>query len=215
MRTCVTCAALWVGLSLLSPAVRAETQPPSPEKLLMELEGIIYPQRFLEVPGEPFGHHAMVWKEGRTANRALIVAETPDRAVAERLAALGATGGNNLSPAAWENRRDLSDPSADARVRGSTVEVWVEWRGGGGPQRLADLIGLPDAVYRFGDHRALIPIWRSGCIVCNVSCPGGKISNQTLTLRDQTEGRLHPKLNLKDLPPDGTRVRVRLYRAGW
>lgn len=215
MKTCMTWATLVVGFSLLSLGARSEIQPPPPENLLMGLDGTIHPQRFLEVQGEPFGHHAIVWRGGRTASRALIVTETSDREVADRLAALGAIGGNNLAPQAWENRKDRADPSADERVSGSTVEVWVEWKGGGGSRNLAVLMGLPDAQYRFGDHRHLIPVWRSGCIVCNVSCPGGKISNRSLTIRDQTEGRLHPKLNLKDLPPDGTKVRIRLYRAGW
>ncbi|MEJ2716755.1 MAG: hypothetical protein P8182_06385, partial [Deltaproteobacteria bacterium] len=42
---------------------------------------------------------------------------------------------------------------------------------------------------RFGGQKALIPVWKSGCIVCLQSCPGGKISNHAYTIRDYVEGR--------------------------
>ena len=181
-------------------------------EVLLEFEGTIYPHRFLEVKGIGYGHHSIVWKEGRTARKALIEAEMPDQEVANRLASKGLIGGNNLTDETWSERNDPNNPAADARVEGPTIEVRITWEGLAQPVRLQEILGMPDADYRFGDHRSLIPIWRSGCIVCNVSCPGGKISNHSLTIRDQVKGRLKPHLHPEKLPPDGTRVRVILSR---
>jgi hypothetical protein len=166
----------------------------------------------MQLQGEPFGHHAIVWEGGKTAARALIVSSSSDLMIAKHLDLTGRQGGNNLDPKTWDNRFDLNDPAADERVEGPKVEVWVEWNGSGGYRRLAELMGLPDADYRFGDHRQWIPVWHSGCIVCNVSCPGGKISNHTLTIRDQAQGRLKPHLRMEQLPPDGTPVRIKITR---
>jgi hypothetical protein len=182
------------------------------DRVLMEFEGHIYPKEFLSVRGEAFGHHLITWKEGRTAKRALIRADVSDRLVAETLAAQGVVGGNNLDEETWDARKDKNNPAADERVEGSSVEIFVSWEGTG-PTDLRKFLGMSDAEFRFGDQRSLIPVWRSGCIVCAVSCPGAKISNRSLTIRDQAEGRLRPTWNLKSVPPDGTRVKVWLLKA--
>jgi len=181
---------------------------------LVEFGGIIYPKRFLAVEGELFGHHAIAWKGGRSSQLALIEADVPDRQVADELAKKEVRAGNNLDSATWDARHDPDNPAADERVEGASLEVHVEWEGSRGPKDLRQILGMSDADYRFGDHRALIPIWKSGCIVCDVSCPGAKISNRSLTVRDEVEGHLRPELDLEKLPPDGTQVRVSIYLAG-
>lgn len=180
-------------------------------RVLMEFQGNLYPSRFLGVRGEPFGHHAIAWKEGRAAKRALIITDISDKTVAETLAAKGLRGGNNLEEDTWDSRKDKENPAADERVEGASLEVFVSW-GGAEPIDLKRILGLADADFRFGDHRSLIPVWRSGCIVCAVSCPGAKVSNRSLTVRDQTEGLLRKKLRLMALPPEGTPVTVFLLR---
>jgi len=54
----------------------------------------------------------------------------------------------------------------------------------------------------------LIPVWRSGCVTCLFSCPGGKTSNAAFTIRDQYLNRKVFLADEKNLPPDGTPVRV-------
>lgn len=183
-----------------------------PSEGLIEFRGRIYPERFKKVRGEPAGHHAIVWEEGRAARRALIETDVPDAVVAETLAKLGVAAGNNLEPEAWEERKDATNPSADGRVQGASIEIEVTWLGEAEWTSLATIQGLEDADYRFGDHRSHIPVWRSGCVVCNVSCPGGKISNHTLTIRDQAKGMLSDRIRLEPLPEDGTPVRIRVKR---
>ncbi len=185
---------------------------PCTGETLFEFEGTIYPQRFLQTKGIGYGHHAIVWKEGGTSAKALIEAEIPDREVADILAEKGLRGGNNLDSETWTERNDPDNPAADERVIGPTVEITVTWDDLDRPKRLQEILGMPKAEYRFGDNRSLIPIWKSGCIVCNVSCPGGKISNHSLTIRDQVMERLRPRLDLNSLPEDGTWVRVRIFR---
>lgn len=185
---------------------------PACSEVLLEFEGTIHPQRFLKVRDIGKGHHAIVWKGGGASRKALIETDLSDLKAAERLTEKGLVGGGNLPEEAWSKRNDPNDPAADARVEGPTVEITVLWEGLESPRRLQDLLGLPDADYRFGDHRSLIPVWKSGCIVCNVSCPGGKISNRSLTIRDQVQQRLRPRLDPSNLPPDGTRVRVFVSR---
>lgn len=185
---------------------------PARSEVLLEFEGTIHAQRFLEVRDIGKGHHAIVWRGGGASRKALIETDLSDLEAAKRLSEKGLVGGNNLPEEAWCKRNDPNHPAADARVEGPTIEITVMWAGLESPQRLQDLLGLPDADYRFGDHRSLIPVWKSGCIVCNVSCPGGKISNRSLTIRDQVQQRLSPRLDPSNLPPDGTPVRVFVTR---
>jgi hypothetical protein len=62
---------------------------------------------------------------------------------------------------------------------------------------------------RFGGHRANIPRWKSGCVVCLYSCPGSKVGNARYTVRDWEKGttrfRVRPGA---PLPEDGKQVRI-------
>lgn len=177
---------------------------------LLEFRGTIHPNQFSKVRGEPYGHHAIVWGKGGAAKRALIVTDVPDEEIAKTLEALGVPAGNNLAPEAWEERKAPDNPAADERVEGASLVIEVRWDGAPEWKPLEHLVGLEQADYRFGDHRRWIPVWNSGCVVCNVSCPGGKISNHTLTIRDQSAGKLREAVRPPQLPPDGTRVAIRV-----
>ena len=69
---------------------------------------------------------------------------------------------------------------------------------------------------RFGGHRANVPEWHSGCVVCLYSCPGSKVGNATYTVRDWVEGTTRFRVRRGVLPPDGTPVTIvlRLHPAG-
>jgi len=62
---------------------------------------------------------------------------------------------------------------------------------------------------RFGGHRANIPKWKSGCVVCLYSCPGSKVGNARYTVRDWVKETTRFRVR-KDapLPADGGRVSV-------
>src|SRR5690606_27267522 len=56
---------------------------------------------------------------------------------------------------------------------------------------LGDLVQDVDArgfAWRLAGNRALVPRWRSGCVVCLQSCPGAKVANARATMRDLARG---------------------------
>jgi hypothetical protein len=126
----------------------------------------------------------------------------------------------------WDARRDPRNPAPDQVIAGPPVEVLVRLPGPAGAAghpghpgetRLVPLAQLLDDPggrgldLRLGGHRANIPQWHSGCIVCLYSCPGSKLGNARYTVRDYvhetTRFRAKPDL----LPPDGTRVAIRIH----
>lgn len=155
------------------------------------------------------GHHSVVSKYGVSRFGALLLAEVSDLEVRRALESLGAEPGDNLVPESWTKRNDPAATAPDIRVEGSRVEVFVE--AGGKRYRLDELIrSTPesDLDLRYGGNEAWRSRFRSGCIVCNYSCPGGAVGNHTLTIRDEATERVVFRL-ANDFPlADGDRVRV-------
>lgn len=159
------------------------------------------------------GHHAIVWKEGRARTWALFVADASDREVRRALESLGAKAGENLTPASWNERENPNSREPDKRVTGTPVDVLVEWRGSGGPVPLAQLIGEkghahPRMDFRYGGNEEWQKEFRSGCIVCLYSCPGGAIGNHAHPIRDYVRDGVVYSANKKALPRAGTRVTI-------
>src|SRR4051812_40530336 len=127
------------------------------------------------------GYHAIVWRGGRAAGAALFRADVTDVQVLDALEALGARPGNHLGMESWDERRDPKTPAPDQVIAGPPVEILVLLPGHGGETRpvpLAELLEDPGGRgldLRLGGHRANIPQWHSGCIVCLYSCPGSKL----------------------------------------
>jgi hypothetical protein len=159
------------------------------------------------------GHHAIVWKGGRSYKNALFASDVSDREIRRALDALKARAGENLTPDAWNARDDESNRAADQRVEGSRVEVFVEWRGSKGRVPLARLIreeklAQPRLDFRYGGNAAWVKEFQSGCIVCLYSCPGGAIGNHAHPLRDYVrDGVVYASIPER-LPPEGTKVTI-------
>lgn len=162
--------------------------------------------------GHPPGYHLIVWDGGGAAGGALLRARVTDVQVLDALEALGAEPGNALSIDTWDERHD-PDSAAPARViEGPPVRVEVLLPDG-------DALGLEELLrdpggrgfeMRLGGHRANIPEWHSGCVVCLYSCPGSKVGNARYTLRDFVDGVTRFEARPGVLPPDGTEVTVRM-----
>ncbi|HVT59466.1 MAG TPA: YdjY domain-containing protein [Thermoanaerobaculia bacterium] len=157
------------------------------------------------------GYHAVVWRGGNAAGAALLRAEVTDVQLLDALESLGAKPGNTLGMPTWEERHDPASPAPDQRIAGPAVEALV--RLPGRPQ----LLPLPDLLedpggrgldLRFGGHRANIPRWHSGCLVCLYSCPGSKVGNNAYTVRDYVNHATRFRARRDLLPKDGTRVGV-------
>ncbi len=165
---------------------------------------------FTQLPG----HHAVTWKGGKKADEALLATFTSDAKLFDAMVSLGAKPGNNLTQAVWDERNNRDSTAAETRVEGSPVDVRVWWEGLPEPLPLEKLLKDPGGKgvdLRFGGQKALIPVWRSGCIVCLQSCPGAKISNHAYTIRDYVEGRATFTVN-EAVVPSGKRRAVVMIR---
>lgn len=172
-------------------------------------EGRIFPERFNQRRDRANGHHFIVWKGGGNAGKALIEAEPSDREILDALIAAGAEPGDNLTVDAWDERMNEESEAPDRRVAGTPVEISIRWDGQAHAieESFAD---EPSSSFdiRVGGHAALIPVWRSGCVTCLFSCPGGRTSNHAFTIRDQAFDRHSFHARNSGLPPDGTQVEV-------
>lgn len=159
------------------------------------------------------GHHAIVWKGGRSRFWALFVADASDHDVRVALDALGARRGENLTPDSWNARADPDNQEPDKRVEGTAIDVFVEWPGSGGRVTLSQILAekghaTPLLDFRYGGNERFQKDFRSGCIVCLYSCPGGAIGNHTHPIRDYVrDGVVYSSISSK-LPPEGTRVTI-------
>ncbi len=168
------------------------------------------PGWFKQLPG----HHAVTWSGGRKSDEALLSTYSSDTAVYDALISLGAKPGNNLTQEVWDERKNPKSRAPDRRVEGDPVAAFVWWEGLKDPFPLSALLCNPSGKkidLRFGGHKSLIPVWKSGCIVCLQSCPGGKISNRSCTIRDYVNGKAVFKVN-ESVVPKGERKAVVILR---
>ncbi|HKI06692.1 MAG TPA: YdjY domain-containing protein [Thermoanaerobaculia bacterium] len=157
------------------------------------------------------GYHLIVWKDGKAAMASLFRAEVTDVEVLDALEKLGAKPGNALGMATWDERKDPDSKAPERIIQGPPVEILVRVPGRKTPLRLDQILEDPGGRgfdMRFGGHRANIPHWHSGCVVCLYSCPGSKIGNARYTVRDYTEGTTRFRVREGALPEDGTRVGI-------
>jgi hypothetical protein len=158
------------------------------------------------------GYHLIVWKDGGAAMASLFRAEVADVEVLDALERLGARPGNALGMATWDERKEASSQAPDQVIAGPPVEILVRVPGRPAPLTLDQILEDPGGRgfdMRFGGHRANIPKWKSGCIVCLYSCPGSKVGNARYTVRDWVKGTTRFRVR-KDapLPADGKKVGI-------
>ena len=157
------------------------------------------------------GYHLIVWEDGKAAMASLFRAEVSDVEVLDALEKLGAKPGNALGMATWEERKDPASKAPDQVIAGPPVEILVRVPGRKEPLRLDQVLEDPGGRgfdMRFGGHRANIPHWHSGCVVCLYSCPGSKVGNARYTVRDYVEEKTRFRVREGALPEDGTRVGI-------
>ena len=163
--------------------------------------------------GDMAGYHLIVWRDGGSADAALFRAAASDVEVLDALESLGAVPGDALDLATWDQRDDPSSWKPEQVIQGPPVEVLVRNQDGGPWLRLDQIVDDPAHLgfdLRFGGHRANIPAWKSGCVVCLYSCPGGKVGNARYTVRDWTKQTTRFTVKKGVLPDDGERVTIRI-----
>ena len=163
--------------------------------------------------GEMAGYHLIVWRDGGSADAALFRAAASDVEVLDALESLGSKPGDALDVGSWDQRDDPASRKPDRVIQGPPVEVLVRPRPQAGWLRLDQIVDDPARLgfdLRFGGHRANIPAWKSGCVVCLYSCPGGKIGNARYTVRDFTKKTTRFAVKEGVLPRDGAHVTIRI-----
>ena len=167
-----------------------------------------------EAMSRPFGvqgHHAIVWKGGKSKTWALFVADASDHDVRAALDSLGAHRGENLTEDSWNARDDAKNHEPDKRVEGTPIDVFVQWNRS--RIALSQLLAEKNRVaplldFRYGGNERWQKDFKSGCIVCLYSCPGGAVGNHAHPIRDyMRDGVVYTSLVSK-LPPSGTKVTI-------
>lgn len=218
MRTAI---AARLGASLTSLAILAacaDARAGSPSPLRRLADGVAFPavvdragfERAWLGFGMP-GYHLIVWQDGNAAGQALFHARVSDVEVLDALEALGARPGDALAMDTWEKRDDPRSSAPDRVIAGPPVEILVRVPGREAPLTLPEILSDPGGrgfEMRFGGHRANIPAWHSGCLVCLYSCPGSKVGNARYTVRDYAQGTTAFRVRPGALPPDGTEVEI-------
>jgi len=157
------------------------------------------------------GHHAIVWKGGKSHRWALFVSDASDHDVRLALDSLGAKRGENLTPDSWNERDDERSREPDKRVEGSRIGVYVVWNNRRWP--LGRLIDekhqtAPKLDFRYGGNERWQKEFESGCIVCLYSCPGGAVGNHAHPIRDYVRDGVVYASVPERLPPAGSKVTI-------
>jgi hypothetical protein len=201
-----------VGSSPAAPAgtVRVDSQGGREVEFLATVSRKAFERELLGM-GMP-GYHLIVWKGGGAAMAALFRAEVTDTQVLDALEKLGAQPGNALGMATWDERKDASSKAPDQVIAGPPVEILIRVPGRPEPLTLDQILEDPGGRgfdMRFGGHRANIPKWKSGCVVCLYSCPGSKVGNARYTVRDWVKGTTRFRVRKgAPLPADGEKVGI-------
>ena len=85
----------------------------------------------------------------------------------------------------------------------------MQWEGAKKAYHLSDVLedsGGHGFDFRFGGNLAYVKNWKSGCVACLYSCPGGKVSNASYTIREFVDEVTRFRAREELLPADGTRV---------
>jgi hypothetical protein len=204
-------ATLFLAFSLPLAAAASPTLVVDRAKGEVRIRAMVQPeamQRWIGVQG----HHAVVWDGGKASGWALFRALASDHDVRVALDALGARPGENLTIETWTERSNPKSREPDKRVEGTPVDVLVAWDGRK-PVPLGSVIRQkgstsPELDFRYGGHEKWQPTFKSGCIVCLYSCPGGAVSSRSRTIRNYEEDGVIYFSRPEALPPAGTEVTI-------
>ena len=111
----------------------------------------------------------------------------------------------------WDERDDPRSPAPERVIVGPPVEGARESAGQEETLGLAEALEDPGRrgfAMRFGGHRANVPEWHSGCVVCLYSGPGSKVGNAAYTVRDWVQGTTRFHVRRGALPADGKPVTI-------
>ena len=177
------------------------------EKREVRILAQMQPAAFSDPEGGMPGYHLIVYRGGNAWRNALFISYVDDVTLHDALVSIGAVPGNNLTEAVWEERHNPDSSAPDRRIKGTPIEILVCWPKLKKPIPIEDILNDPGGQglsFRFGGNKAIIPVWKSGCITCLYSCPGSKVGNESYTVRDYVRNATRFTLKEKAAPKKTT-----------
>jgi hypothetical protein len=140
----------------------------------------------------------------------IFVGWASDVEVSDALASLGAKKEKDQFDAkAYDDRLKKDSPYPDIKPKGTPVDIYFTWTEKNGSSKTVEANEfMENSTGKKLDFVYIGKIHPSHCIACLYGCPGGKIANSTLTVRDYFERDAVWKVKKGILPPDGTPVLI-------
>jgi hypothetical protein len=183
-----------VALLALMPVTHAQEEPVPQAKVDVARRTVTVPAtlELKNFAGASLkNHHLLTWSGGRAGKNALLRTPVSDTHILDALEAVGGKPGDNLSDEAWSKRDDPKNPAPDTVAKGTKIELTLILPDGS-RRPLTDLLEDVDKrgyAWVLAGNRKLIPVWKSGCVVCLQSCPGSKVANAKATIRHLHQGK--------------------------
>ena len=130
--------------------------------------------------------------------------------VSEGLASIGAKAENSeFGPKSYNERLSKDSPYPDYTPKGTPISVFITWKDKNGNEKFAEVNEfLENSTGKKLEFVYVGKIHPSHCIACMYGCPGGKIANSSLSVRDYFDRGATWKIKDGILPPDGTPVLI-------
>lgn len=140
----------------------------------------------------------------------IFVAWATDVEVSEALALIGAKAGSSeFGVKSYNERLKKDSPYPDDTPQGTPISVYITWNDKSGKEKTAEANEfLENSTGKKLEFAYIGKIHPSHCIACLYGCPGGKIANSALSVRDYFDRGAVWKIKGGILPPDGTPVLI-------
>ncbi|OGP91061.1 MAG: hypothetical protein A2156_06575 [Deltaproteobacteria bacterium RBG_16_48_10] len=135
-----------------------------------------------------------------------------DVEVSEALAAIGAKAEtSHFSVKSYNERLTKDSPHPDYTPKGTPISVYITWNEKGGNDKTVEANEfMENSTGKKLEFVYVGKIHPSHCIACMYGCPGGKIANSSLSVRDYFDKGATWRVRSGILPPDGTPVLITL-----
>ena len=131
-----------------------------------------------------------------------------DVEVSDALAIIGAKAEKSEFGVKSYNERLIKDsPYPDYTPKGTPISVYITWKEKNGNEKTVEVNEfLENSTGKKLEFVYVGKIHPSHCIACMYGCPGGKIANSSLSVRDYFDRAATWNIKGGILPPDGTPV---------
>jgi hypothetical protein len=135
-----------------------------------------------------------------------------DVEVSEALALIGAKAEKSeFGVPSYNERLKKGSHHPDVTPKGTHISVYITWNEKDGRERVVEANEfMENSTGKKLEFVYVGKIHPSHCIACMYGCPGGKIANSSLSVRDYFDRGATWRVKSGILPPDGTPVLITL-----